>query len=82
MRQLVVDAGYTSASGVRNALSHVADDRYSLARVTVMSDTDAAAVDDVLAGVGIKVAPGRELVRTRMWRQVRRRRYRAEPATA
>ena len=37
-KELVVAAGYRSATAVRNALSPADDDRFALARVTVTSD--------------------------------------------
>jgi len=74
VRQLVVDAGYTSACAVRNALSHPADDVFALARVTVTSDTGVPELRRVLDG-HTRLAPRRELVRTRVWRSVRRHRY-------
>ena len=76
VRQIVVDAGYSSASAVKNALSHVDDDQFALARITVKSNFDETKIDQVLAGEGFPRARRRERWRTRGWRQVRRRQYR------
>lgn len=72
VKKMVVDAGYTSAAAVRNALSHEQDDPFALARFTVMGDCTVENLEDVLAGRGIGLAPSAELWRTRAWRQVRR----------
>lgn len=74
-RQAVVDAGFDSACAVRNAWSHPTDDRYSLARLTVTGDMSAEALAAALDGRGVKVAPRRQLVRTRAHRVVRRLRH-------
>jgi peptidoglycan/xylan/chitin deacetylase (PgdA/CDA1 family) len=76
VRQMVVDAGYFSASAVKDALSHVEDDQFAMARITVKADFDEAKIDQVLAGEGFPRAKRRERWRTRGWRQVRRWRYR------
>jgi peptidoglycan/xylan/chitin deacetylase (PgdA/CDA1 family) len=78
VRQLVVDAGYSSASAVRESLSHTDDDRFALARVTVKSDFGISQIDRVITGQGIGLASRRELIRTRIWRQVRRRQFRRQ----
>jgi peptidoglycan/xylan/chitin deacetylase (PgdA/CDA1 family) len=78
IRQLVVDAGYSSASAVREALSHTDDDRFALARVTVKSDFGIDQIDRVITGRGIAFARRRELIRTRIWRRVRRRQFRRQ----
>jgi peptidoglycan/xylan/chitin deacetylase (PgdA/CDA1 family) len=82
VRQLVMDSGYTSASAVKDALSHADDDRFALARVTVKSDFDETKIGRVLAGAGLARAPRRERWRTRGWRQVRRWQYRRRGAEA
>jgi peptidoglycan/xylan/chitin deacetylase (PgdA/CDA1 family) len=76
VRQMVVDAGYSSASAVKDALSHVEDDQFALARITVKADFDEAKIDQVLAGEGFPRAKRRERWRTRGWRHVRRWQYR------
>lgn len=76
VRQMVVDAGYSSASAVKDALSHVDDDHFALARITVKSTFDETKFDQVLAGEGFPRAWRRERLRTRGWRHVRRWQYR------
>jgi peptidoglycan/xylan/chitin deacetylase (PgdA/CDA1 family) len=76
VRQLVLDAGFASASAVRNALSHQADDPFALARVTVTDRFSPEDIDRLLLGRGAPLARPRERWRTRGWRAVRRRRYR------
>jgi peptidoglycan/xylan/chitin deacetylase (PgdA/CDA1 family) len=80
VRRLTPRAGYRSACAVKNALSSPYDDHLALARVTMTVDTTAARVDELLAGRGAPVAPGRELVRTRAWRLYRRARAISAPA--
>jgi len=76
VRQMVVDAGYSSASAVKDALSHPDDDRFALARVTMKASFDDAKIDQVLAGEGLARARQRERWRTRGWRHVRRWQHR------
>ena len=88
LRQMVIDAGYTSAAAVKNALSHPADDPWAIARWTVRRTTTDAELAAVLAGDAPLAWQG-ERRRTRAYRAVRRVRRRAapppvsaEPATA
>lgn len=76
VRQLVVDAGFTSATAVKNALSPADDDVFALARVTVTADFDVDRLTDTLAGYGVPVGRRGERLRTRVWRQARRLRHR------
>jgi peptidoglycan/xylan/chitin deacetylase (PgdA/CDA1 family) len=76
VRQMVVDSGYSSASAVKDALSHADDDQFALARITVKSDFDESTIDRVLTGEGFTRARTRERWRTRGWRQVRRWQHR------
>jgi peptidoglycan/xylan/chitin deacetylase (PgdA/CDA1 family) len=76
VRQMVVDSGYSSASAVKDALSHADDDQFALARITVNSDFDESKIDRVLAGEDVARVRRRERWRTRGWRQVRRWKYR------
>ncbi|MDQ6670698.1 MAG: polysaccharide deacetylase family protein [Chloroflexota bacterium] len=71
-RQLVIEAGYTSACAVKRALSSTGDDPFALARAMVVNDTDAGAFRAILAGRGLPVAPFREPLRTRMRGVLRR----------
>jgi peptidoglycan/xylan/chitin deacetylase (PgdA/CDA1 family) len=72
VRAAVIDAGFGAAAAVKNALSHVEDDPYSLARVTVMASTGARRIEMLLAGSGAPLAWRRERVRTRGYRSARR----------
>lgn len=72
VRREVEAAGFRSACGVRNALSHPADDRWNIARLTVMADTPMEHIDRWLRGEGAAVAKPDEAIRTRAWRAVRR----------
>jgi peptidoglycan/xylan/chitin deacetylase (PgdA/CDA1 family) len=83
VKELVAEAGFTSAAAVRNALSPADDDPYALARVTVTSDFDAEQVARVLTGRGAPTARPGERWPTRLWRRERRRRHsRAERVAA
>jgi peptidoglycan/xylan/chitin deacetylase (PgdA/CDA1 family) len=75
VKQLVAEAGYSSAAAVRNALSPADDDPFALARVTITADFSAEQVARVLTGQGAPIARRRERLRTRLWRQERRRRH-------
>jgi len=72
VRQAVRGAGFDAACGVRNALSHPFDNRWSIARLTVRSDTPTAQVAAWLRGKGAPLAPGGEALATGAWRTVRR----------
>lgn len=76
VRRCVIEAGFKSATAVRNALSHDRDDRFALARVTVTSDFDAQDLTRALSGNGVGLARGSEQWRTRAYRHVRRSQYR------
>lgn len=74
VKQLVIEAGYGSAAAVRNALSHAQDDRFALARYTVMGNCSAAALGEVLAGRSVPRAAGARRLRAGAWRAVRKAR--------
>lgn len=74
VRQAVIDAGYHSAVGVKNAISHLNDDPYAIARWTVTADTPASRIAEVLAGRDVPRAWSRERLRTRAYRTARRTR--------
>jgi hypothetical protein len=82
VRQMVVDSGYSSASAVKDALSHADDDQFALARITVKSDFDELKIDQVLAGEGFARARRRQKWRTLGWRRVRRWQYRQQHSEA
>lgn len=75
VRRDVAAAGYTSACGVKNALSHSADDVFAIARVLVQRDMGTEAVDALLDGHGWPPAWAGERLRTRGWRAYRRARH-------
>jgi peptidoglycan/xylan/chitin deacetylase (PgdA/CDA1 family) len=75
VRRAVRAAGYSSACGVKNALSHPGDDLFALARVLVTREMGAVGVGRLLDGGGAPLSwPGERLL-TRGWRAYRRGRY-------
>lgn len=72
VRRLVQEAGYTSACAVKHAMSGTVDDPFALARIIVRPDRDVDGYGTLLTGHGLSAAPGREKVRTKLWRQFRR----------
>lgn len=79
VRRSVIDAGFTAAAAVKNALSHSGDDPFALARVTVCSGTPARQIECLLAGGGAPRAWRRERLRTRGYRAARRLRHSVGP---
>lgn len=77
VRELVVDAGFTSAASVKNAISHTADDSFAIARWTITSGSTTDEVRSILDGTGAPLAWRRERLRTTGFRVVRRFRNRA-----
>ena len=76
VRQAVINAGYESAAAVKNAVSHLGDDPFAVARWTVNADTSAFRIAEVLEGKYVPLAWSRERVRTRAYRAARRARRR------
>jgi peptidoglycan/xylan/chitin deacetylase (PgdA/CDA1 family) len=76
VRKAVIDAGYSSAVGVKNAISHAVDDTFAIARWTVTVGTPASRVAQVLEGERVPRAWARERLRTRAYRTARRGRRR------
>jgi peptidoglycan/xylan/chitin deacetylase (PgdA/CDA1 family) len=76
VRDAVIAAGYRSAVAVKNAVAHVADDPFAIARWTVTNDTTASRIAQVLHGENVPLAWSHERVRTRAYRTVRRQRRR------
>jgi len=76
VRQAVINAGYQSGAGVKNAVSHLGDDSFAIARWTVTPDTTASRIEQVLEGIDVPLAWSGERVRTRAYRTVRRTRRR------
>ncbi len=65
-------SGFLSACAVKQAISHSEDDRYALARAIVGSDISTEALDSWLRGEGLPTSWRGELLKTRVWRTVRR----------
>jgi peptidoglycan/xylan/chitin deacetylase (PgdA/CDA1 family) len=86
-RDAVIRAGYRSGAAIKNAISHLKDDPYAIARWTVTADTSPERLAQVLRGESVPLAWRRERLRTRASRTVRRARRRmkdrpgADPAT-
>ena len=72
IRQMVIQAGYSSACAVMHAMSSSKDDRYALSRIIVKSDTDLQTLDRLLVGKGLRIAPFNEKLSTKVWRLYRR----------
>jgi peptidoglycan/xylan/chitin deacetylase (PgdA/CDA1 family) len=71
-RRLIAAAGHTSACAVMNAFSSDGDDIFALARLTVGATTTPERMAGWLSGVGARIAPYRETLRTTLWRWGRR----------
>jgi peptidoglycan/xylan/chitin deacetylase (PgdA/CDA1 family) len=78
VRASVIEAGFSSAAAVKNALSHRRDDPFAIARWTVTYPTSAAELGRVLDGSGVPLAWSRERHRTRASRTARRLRRRID----
>ncbi len=76
VRRAVIDAGYTSAAAVKNAISHANYDPFAIARWTVTAGTPASRLAQILEGENVPRAWPGERVRTRAYRTVRRTRRR------
>ena len=74
VRRLVREAGYSSATAVRNALSSTRDDPYRIARLMLKSTDTTAELAFWLEGLGAPVAPYPDRLRTIGWRVYRRSR--------
>lgn len=72
VRAAVIDAGFSSAAAVKNALSHPEDDPWAIARFTVGAATGAEQLAQVLDGQGAPYAWHGERLRTRGYRAVRK----------
>jgi len=73
-RRLVIEAGFSSASAVKNAVSHGADDPWAIARWTVRHRTTARDIEAVLSGDQAPLAWSHVRFRTKAFRFVRRAR--------
>ncbi|HSD84863.1 MAG TPA: polysaccharide deacetylase family protein [Anaerolineae bacterium] len=72
VRELVQEAGFTSACAVKHALSTVDDDRFALSRIIISADTNVDRFAELLTGRHLRVAPMEEQVWTKGWRVIRR----------
>ncbi len=76
VRTAVIDAGFSSAAAVKNALSHPDDDPWAIARFTVGAATSSEQIVQILDGQGAPYAWHGERLRTRGYRSVRKFRRR------
>jgi peptidoglycan/xylan/chitin deacetylase (PgdA/CDA1 family) len=76
VKRVVRAAGFTSACGVKHALSHARDDRWGLGRVIVYSDTSLEQFASWVRGEGLPSSWRRERPQTIAWRWTRRARAR------
>ena len=79
VRAAVIAAGYTSATSVKNALSHPDDDPFAIARFTVTGSVPTARIGEVLEGRRAPLAWTGERLRTRAYRVLRRSRRKLHP---
>jgi peptidoglycan/xylan/chitin deacetylase (PgdA/CDA1 family) len=68
----VIQAGFSNACAVKNALSHTGDDVYALARVCITPNMSLADFERVTLGRSPRLVPRKERLRTKLWRQTRR----------
>lgn len=81
VQQMVQAAGFTSACGVKDAISRPDDDRLALARIIVAGEMTLSQFADRLVGRGVALAPRYERPATKVWRLVRQwRAYRRQAA--
>jgi peptidoglycan/xylan/chitin deacetylase (PgdA/CDA1 family) len=80
VKEMVRLAGFTSACGVKHALSGPGDDLYAIARIMVPSDATAHDLGGLMHN--LHRAPNHERVQTKAWRAVRRARARRAPQLA
>jgi peptidoglycan/xylan/chitin deacetylase (PgdA/CDA1 family) len=71
-RRLVRQAGFTSACRVRHALSSTNEDRFALSRIIMTSDIRIEALQELLAGTHLPVAPPPDRLVSSGWRLARR----------
>jgi peptidoglycan/xylan/chitin deacetylase (PgdA/CDA1 family) len=72
IRTLVHEAGFSSACGVKHAMSTTKDDRFALSRIVVTEETTVRKLRSLLKGHGLRHAPSGESLQTRLWRMLRR----------
>ena len=81
VRDAVIRAGFRTAVAVKDAISHLEDDPFAIARWTVMADSTRERVAGILRGDGAPLAWEGERFRTRAYRAVRRARRALRAAT-
>jgi peptidoglycan/xylan/chitin deacetylase (PgdA/CDA1 family) len=81
VRAAVIAAGYGSAAAIKNALSHLEDDPFAIARWTVAARTSPEVLSRVLDGDGAPLAWSHVRLRTRVSRAARRARRRLRGLT-
>ena len=72
VQQMVREAGFIAACGVKDAISRPDDDRFALARMIVAGDTTLPQFAKLLTSHGVALAPKGERPITKVWRLVRR----------
>ena len=72
VRKMVIDAGFTSACGVKHALSHPRDDRFAMARIIVGNEITDQSLKTLLSGEGLRELSVGETLKTKMWRLYRK----------
>jgi peptidoglycan/xylan/chitin deacetylase (PgdA/CDA1 family) len=77
LRQAVEGLGFSTACGVKHAMSSRTDDRFSLSRIIVDADTDVATLAALLDGKGLRTSPPSSSLAIIGWRAYRRLHTRA-----
>lgn len=72
VRAAAFEVGFSSACGVRHAMSSPRDDPYGLSRIVVSDTTGVSDLDAYLRGIGLATAPFEEPAGRRLWRRLRR----------
>jgi peptidoglycan/xylan/chitin deacetylase (PgdA/CDA1 family) len=72
LQRQIAEAGFSSACGVREALSSPSDDRFAIARAIVAGGTSVDDLERIIRGDGIEVTPGAHTLRRGVWRVARR----------
>ncbi|HLO28603.1 MAG TPA: polysaccharide deacetylase family protein [Anaerolineales bacterium] len=72
VRDVVEQSAFQAACAVRNALSHIKDHRFSLARITINNRTSVQQLAALLNGKGLSLAKEGEALTTKTWREFRR----------
>jgi peptidoglycan/xylan/chitin deacetylase (PgdA/CDA1 family) len=72
VRRLVQQAGFSSACGVKHAMSALNDDPFSLARIIIRRDLSLEGFGQLIEGRFLRTAPQGERLQTIVWRGIRR----------